>query len=165
MDLTFGMDIIADDLTIYDSIIVGDGAAALNAALALGRSRDRVLLLDDDRTAETSHEADVRAVRLLESERRRALEQLRQYDVTVQTCHVTRIDRHQPNVLAAASKNRLWFGRRVLIADVRSHALVAHLGAGVRCWPARGGWECEVASSALETQRDTTSRFACNAPR
>lgn len=135
------MDSIADDLTIYDSIIVGEGAAALDAALALGRCRDRVLFLDDDRAAEMSHEAHVRDGRMAELDRRRAFEQLRPYDVTVQTCHVTRIDRHQPNVLAAASKNRLWFGRKVLIANGRGDGLVAHLGAGVSCWPARGGWE------------------------
>lgn len=135
------MDIIADDLTIYDSIIVGDGAAALEAALMLGRSRSRVLLLDDARAAEMSHEADVRDRSMVELERRRAFEQLRPYDVTVQSCHLTRIDRHQPNVLAAASKNRLWFGRKVLIAHGRVDGLIAHLGAGVSCRPSPGGWE------------------------
>lgn len=133
---------IADDLTIYDSIIVGDGPEALTTALMLGRSRDRVLLLDDvPREAEPSDVSD-------ELERRRGFEELRPYDVNVQACHVTRIDRHLPDLLAASSKNRVWFGRKILIAtgegELDVPCIIAHLGADVRCKPVRGGWEARV---------------------
>lgn len=135
---------IADDLTIYDSIIVGDSPEALNTALMLGRSHDRVLLLDDaQREAEPSDVTD-------ELERRRGFEELRPYDVNVQACHVTRIDRHLPDLLAASSRNRVWFGRKILIAtgdELEMPCLIAHLGSDVHRKPVRGGWEACVGAA------------------
>jgi hypothetical protein len=139
LGLTLGMHPIADDLTIYDSIIVGDGPEALNTALMLGRSHDRVLLLDDDQGEGTTSDVSD------ELERRRVFEALRPYDVTVQACHVMRIDRHLPDLLAASSKNRTWFGRKVWIATGRDMpCIIARLGADVRCRPVRGGWEASI---------------------
>jgi thioredoxin reductase len=129
------MNLFADDLTIYDSIIVGGGPAGLDAALRLGRSRDRVLLLDDE-----PHLFDGEAE---ERERRRRFERLLPYDVTVQACHVMRIDRHWPDLFAASSNNRTWFGRKIVIVngrgerDVDPPGIIARLGGS----PFRGGWE------------------------
>jgi thioredoxin reductase len=145
------MDAIADDRTIYDAIIVGAGPAGLSAALLLGRCRDRVLVLDDgqprNRNARAAHGFLTRDGEAPEHIRRSALDQLRPYDVRLQSCHVTKIERHAPDLFAVVSESQMWFGRKVLLAtgmrerDLQIPGVLEHLGDGVHCCPYCDGWE------------------------
>lgn len=141
----------AEDLTIYDVVIVGAGPAGLSAALVLGRACDRVLLLDDGRPrnhrAHASHGFFTRDGDSPEHLRRLGLDQLRPYDVSIQACRVTEIDRHADGLFAVRSEARMWFGRKVLLAtgmqeaDLAIPGVSSNIGEGVYCCPYCDGWE------------------------
>jgi thioredoxin reductase len=136
----------------YDVMIVGAGPAGLSAALVLGRSRERVLVLDDgqprNKRAQHSHGFYSRDGVSPEQLRREALEQLEPYKVRVESAHVTSVQRTAEG-FEVASEHQRWHGRKVLVAtgmqehDSDIRGIADNIGAGVFCCPYCDGWELQ----------------------
>jgi thioredoxin reductase len=134
----------------YDVIIVGAGPAGLSAALVLGRSRRRVLLLDDggprnlaSRRAHgffTQDGASPLALREL------GLAQLRPYAVTFMSRHVTSADKVEGRFVVRTDAET-WIGKKLLLATgMRDYepeilGLRELVGCGVYHCPYCDGWE------------------------
>lgn len=134
----------------YDVVIVGAGPAGLSAALVLGRCRERVLVLDDGqpRNARSRHAHGffTREGTAPSELRELGIEQLTQYQVRVETAHVTSVRRHG-NGFELSADERMWFARKLLLAtgvredDRQIPGAVENLGCGVYCCPYCDGWE------------------------
>jgi thioredoxin reductase len=134
----------------FDAVIVGAGPAGLSAALLLGRCRHSVLLLDDgqprNNASRASHGFFTRDGASPESLRRIGFEQLAPYDVTIEHCRVSEVQRDDPGFVVRSGAHA-WRGHKLLLAtgmrerDPLIPGLTESLGRGVFCCPYCDGWE------------------------
>jgi thioredoxin reductase len=135
----------------YDVVIVGGSAAGLSAALLLGRSRRRVLVIDDERpinaTVDHSHGFFSRDGIAPHELMAIARADLAPYDVTIRRTSVVRVIGHADaftihgatDVIATARRVVLATGMRIDLPDIPG--LADTWGKGSASCPYCHGWE------------------------
>ena len=145
----------------YDVVVIGGGAAGLSGAMALGRSRRSVLVVDagEPRNAPAGHAHNylgregVPPLQLLEDGRA----QVAAYGVEVLTDRVVGLSGAADSFLVTTEGGRRYAARRVLVTG----GVVDELP-DVPGWPSGGASTCCTVPTAT-AGRCATSRSACSA--